>query len=429
MRALRLILPAVLLLALAAGWFCVIRVGADEVALAGPAGTGQEPAVLGPGFHFVSPFSRLTRLGTRLQEASGETLVTPESGGEVMMHYTVSGSLDPGKAGAVFSAIGDRSMEEFLTSQVGALLRQDAASADPVDLLTPEYRSKVSEAIAEAMKRGGFSEAAVSIKAPDDATLLAAAQALAPEGRAYRLRQTIAEALLEPGRADSWRLHTAMGMVNESTKQFTEAEKDYLDALASQPEALPPMARLVAIYSAAGEWNRLQRVLDAALSADPNSPQHINWTAMVLIKQDDLVGAERILRRGLEVAPTNTTLLMNLGGLYLKMDKPDEALDLLRKAAEAEPDSPAVLFNLGSALASTDRNEEALGYLERAEKAGSLNYPLARTLAMVYGRLGHPAKAAEYEAKARKLEASSVRPSPNRPDTSQAADEPGRRAG
>ncbi len=423
MKALRLILPVVVVLVLVGGWLCLIRVGADEVALAGPADSGGPPAVLGPGIHFVSPLAHVRRISTRLTDASGETLVTPASGGEIMLRYTISGSLDPARAGAVFSAIGNRSMEEFLTSQVGALLRQNAASADPVDILTPEYRSKVSDEISAAMTRGGFAQATLKLKAPDDETLLSAAQALAANGQAYRLRQTIAEALLEPGRADSWRLHTAMGLVNESTKQFTEAEKDYLDALASQPDALPPMAQLVAIYSAVGEWSKLQRVLDAALTADPNSLQHINWTAMVLIKQDDLVGAERILKRGLEISPASTTLLMNLGGLYLKTDRPDEAIDLLRRAVDAEPDSPVVLFNLGSALASTGRYDEALRYLEQAEKAGPLTYPLARTLALVHGRLGHKAKSADYEAKARRIQAASEPRAPKKPGMSRAAHE------
>ena len=48
---------------------------------------------------------------------------------------------------------------------------------------------------------------------------------------------------------------------------------------------------------------------------------------------------------------------------------------------------------------------------------------------MVHRRLGHKAKADEYEAKARELEASSVRTPPVKPDTGRATNEPGRRAG
>jgi len=428
MKALRFLLPAIVLLLVAGVWLCVIRVGDDEVALVGPAASPDARAPLGPGFHFVSPTAHITRVTTRLTGATGETLVTPSSGGEIMMKYSVSGALDPGRAAAVFAALDNRTMEEFLSAQVGALLRQNAASADPVEMLTPEYRSKVAEQIADAMKRGGFAEASIKVQPPDDATLLAAAQALAPRGEAYKLRQTIAEALLDPAREGSWRLHTAMGLVNESTKQFTEAEKDYLDALAMQPEALPPMAQLVAIYSAVGEWAKLQRVLDAALTVDPDSLQHINWTAMVLIKQDDLVGAERILKHGLELAPLNSTLVSNLGGLYLKTGRTDEALDLLRKAVEAAPDSPLALFNLGSALASTDRYDEALPYLEQAERAGSLTYPLARTLALVHGRLGHKAASAEYEARARELERADRGDRPKKPEVSGVRDLPGPRA-
>lgn len=393
------------LVALVAGYFFVVRVPADAIAFADTGRPGDTPATLGPGFHFRPMGSNLVLYSTAPVSASGETLVTPSTGGEIPARFTITARIDPAHAATLQGPMAGRPLEEFLSAQTEVLLRQYASHAGAVEILTPRFREQAAAAITDAMKKGGMAEASMVISPPDADTLLAAAQFLAPQGEAWRIRDTVSEALKAPGGSGNWKLHTAMGLVNESERHLAECEKNYLDALAIDPAALPPMTQLVSLYSAVSEWPKLRRVVDAALTASPKSVPHLNWAAMVLLKDEDLKGAERLLKEGLAIEPGNETLLSNLAGVYLKSGRPEDALGQLRLAVQAAPSNPQSLFNLGSALASMGKFDEALPLLEQAEKNGPLNLVLARALAGVHEKLGHKQQASAYLGKAKELEA------------------------
>jgi len=385
-------------------YLTTLRVPQDTVGIAEPARPGDKPSALGPGLH-IRPFaSKIVTYSTSAVTAAGEALVTPATGGEIAMRFTVTARMDPARAGELHAAFGGRTIEEFLSAQTDLMLREYAARAEAVEVLTPQFRATASQAVVDALGKGGFADAKVTIKPPDDDTLLAAAQYLAPRREAWKLRQTAAEALAEPKADGSWKLLTAMGLINQSDKMYGDAEKNYLDALAVDPAALPPMTELVGMYSAVKNWVKLERILDAALAANPKSLQHINWTAVVLLKMEDYTGAERILKSGLEIEPGNTTLMGNLGTLYMKMNRVDDALEVFRRAAELSPENQQALFNLGSALAASGRFSDSLPLLERAEQAGTPTLPLLETLAVVHERLGNKEKAGVYRQRARTMQ-------------------------
>jgi len=415
---------AVLLLLLAAGLLLVVRVPEGGVALLEDGQAGSAPAALPPGIHLRSPGSRVTVYRDLKGESSGEVMVTPVSGGEVPLRYTVSGRLDPQRIVELQAAMAGRSVGDFLAAQAASMLREDAARTDAVDLLTPAYRQKAAGAIQESLARAGVLEPSVVLGPPDDATLMAACQYLALRGEGYKVRQTVSEAMLAPDGARSWKLQTAMGYIDESEKLFNDAEKDYLSALAIEPAAIPPMAQLVTLYTAIQDWPRLRRVLDAALTARPESPQHLNWAAMVMTRQEDLTGAEKLLRKGLELDPQSHVMMANLGTLLMRQNRQAEAMEQFRRAVEVAPDSQQALFNLGSMLALQEQYGDALPYLERAAEAGSMNAPLARTLALALRHSGDTARAAAYLKQAEELEAS--RPRPRAGSKAQPGSQPGR---
>lgn len=401
---------AALLLILLAVFSFVLRVPAGSLAVVESGPGGAAPTVLEPGLHLLMPGNRATLYSAAEATSSGEVMVTPASGGEIPLRYEVKGRLDPSHAARLHTAMSGRTFPEFLQAQAGALLRQIASSTQAVDLLTPAFREAAGARIATAMNGGGLADAEVKVGPPDDETLMAAAQYLASRGEASRIRETVSERLLSPEGSKSWKVHTAMGYVHESEKLLIDAERNYLDALAIEPTAVAPMAQLVTLYSAVQDWPTLLRVLDAALTARPDSPQHLTWAAMAMTRQGDLAGAERMLNRGLQADPDNATLLTNLGALKMKAGHAGEAIELLRKAAEITPDSQQALFNLGSALAAEDRAAEALPFLERAAEAGPMSAPLARTLGMVLQKTGDGPRGAGYLKQAEALEAARPRP-------------------
>ena len=398
-------LAVVAVLAIASAWILLFRVPSGSIGVLDAGRPGEPPRLLGPGIHMRPPGATTSLIETSAVNGSGKVMVSPASGGELELSYSVTASLSTAAAPDVLASLEGRPITEVVSSRAGTLLNDYASSLDAITMLASGFREQAATVVAEGLGRQGFEAVQVTVHPLDDDSLLAAARALASRGEAYRVRQAIAEALLRPEAATSWKLHTAMGMVNESEKQFAEAERYYFDALAIDPTAVPPMAQLVVLYGARKDWMRLSRALDAALTAAPRSLQHINWMAMVLLKQEDYAGAERILKAGLEVEPTNSTLLANLGALYTKRGRAQEAEQAFRQAVEAAPENPQALFNLGSFLASSDRFADALPLLQRAEATGSVSYPLVRSLAVVHEKLGHAAEAASYRRRAQEMEA------------------------
>jgi len=411
--------------ALAAGWIFTARVPSGTIGLMETGRPGEAPRTLTPGFHFLSPGATVTTVPTTEVTGSGKVMVAPLTGGELELSYTVSGSLSTTASPDLLAALPGRRLEDLLASRAGTLLTDYAAGVEAAAMLDTGQRQQAGSAVAAELGRQGFERISMTVNQLDDSSLLAAAQAFASRGEGARIRPALAEALQRPEAATSWKLHTAMGMVNESEKRFDEAVENYFDALAIDPAAEPPMAQIVVLFGAKQDWMRLGRALDAALTAAPRSLQHINWTAMVLLKQEDYVGAERILKSGLEIDPSNSTLLANLGAMYSKRGRLEEAEQMFRRAVEAAPDNAQACFNLGSLLATRDQFDEALALLQRAEAAGSSSYPLVRALAAVHGKLGHSAEAADYRRRAQQMEATLKQ---RRSAAQEAADETAARA-
>ncbi len=392
----RIALPAaagavtVVLLAL---FLFTIRVPAGSVALLESDGAA---AVLQPGFHIRPPGSSVTEYPTGSVSMSASVLLEAPPIGAIGLPVSISAAPDPDRLEQLHRRLEGRSIEEFLGQSAETGLRKMVSGRDPVELLSADFRNEARMSIEETFAEAGLKDVAATIEAPDELTFLDAAMALAPRGEGWRLRLSLTEAITEKDGRPGWKLLTAIGLIDESDKLFAEAERSYLDALAIEPTALPPMTQLIGLYSPSGQWEKLARILDAALLANPDSLQHINWMAMALLKTGDTEGAEQVLKHGLELAPDNPIVLANLGGVYLKLDRIDEALGLLEKAVKVEPSSPQALFNLGSALASIGRFEEAIDYLEKAEKAGSRNPQLFPTLALVHRRLGNAERGDHY---------------------------------
>ena len=335
---------------------------------------------------------------------SGKAVVAADQAGGIPLSFTVSGTIDPERIVDLREAMKDSPFNEFLSAQTAELLRLFGSTVRPIEIMTPEFRSRASEEITRAMTEGGLAEAVLTIDPPDYNTFLEAALRFAPTGGAWELRPGVTIALEQPAGAASWQLNTALGLINESEKLIVEAEVKYLDALAISPLALPPMERLMAIYMAVGEWAKLQRVLDAALTHVPTSVPHLNWAGLVLLKRGDLTNAERLFTQGLDLEPDNPLLLGNVGTLLMKTNRIEEAGGLFERAVNVAPESPQALFNYGSLLAATDRFDEALPYLQRAEGTGRLTPQLARTLSIVLEKLGNSEEAAAYREKASLLE-------------------------
>jgi Flp pilus assembly protein TadD len=380
-----------------AAFLLVTRVPAGSALVLEPEAPGQPASVLTPGWH-RRPFGRSVVVYPLTTTIAGQAAIAGAEG--PMLRYSLKAAVDPARLPELHAAMHG-SLDEYLQTRTAALLGTIASQAPPADLFSDLFREHSAAQARAALEREGFAGVELTVQPLDADGLLHAARSLAPAGEASALRAPLTRAIASDPR--DWRLLAALGMVNESEKLIADAESNYLDALALDPGALPPMERLLTIYTTVGEWAKLQRVLDAALAMNPDSVPHLNWTGLVLMKREDFVGAERAMSHALELAPGNTTIMANMGTLLMNTGRNDEAIAMFRRAVDLSPVETRALVNLGSALAASDRYAEALEPLERAEASGSLSHHLASTLAIVHDKLGHAEKATAYRAKAQEL--------------------------
>lgn len=118
---------------------------------------------------------------------------------------------------------------------------------------------------------------------------------------------------------------------------------------------------------------------------------------------------KKVLRKALELNPTDANAATLLGDLLYAHLQQAEAIVLWRKAANNGPSFLAAHRNLGWALVEKGATEEALGFLSRAAAIRPGDLETAAALSQLYLRLNHPEKALEVVEAARREQPSNDR--------------------
>lgn len=113
-------------------------------------------------------------------------------------------------------------------------------------------------------------------------------------------------------------------------------------------------------------FEKRRTAFEQALAACPSAPDLYNDFAVLLLKHRDFDLALRWIRRGLQVAPANPDLKLNLSVALLSMGQTRDALAILRQL----PSSPKTEFYLGMAYRSQGDHAAARQSLQRAFDRG-----------------------------------------------------------
>lgn len=122
------------------------------------------------------------------------------------------------------------------------------------------------------------------------------------------------------------------------------------------------------------------------------------WTLLgtIYLVQEKQPDAERAYQRALEVRPTFTLALLNLGRLHASQKRFEEAVPLLARAAETQPQSAEAHYLAGEAYLQIKKGSKAIPHLSEAARLGRPEAHLR--LAWLYNAAGIKNKAAdEYE--------------------------------
>jgi tetratricopeptide (TPR) repeat protein len=137
----------------------------------------------------------------------------------------------------------------------------------------------------------------------------------------------------------------------------------------NQPDSAQRVAQTLANADRArraGNKPEAERLCRQILAADPQSPQALNYLALLVRDRGELVEAEALLRRAIAASPREAALYNNLGNLqHRRGDIPAAELSL-RTALNLNPAYPEACYNLGLVLRDAGFPKESLDAHRRA---------------------------------------------------------------
>ena len=199
---------------------------------------------------------------------------------------------------------------------------------------------------------------------------------------------------LSTSRRGDGMIETARGVLYSRTNQSRKAEEAFRRALARDPLSLPPMEELFVLYDQEGKVPQLIPDLQEAIRREEGSFMHHNWLGLAYRRRGDLGGAEKELRRAMELGPDQMGPAANLGSIYLQEGRVDEAVSVLERALGRDPGSPEVRTNLIVALGRLGKVDRARDIFEEGLHIVPGRPSLYNAMAFVYQASGRPGEAA-----------------------------------
>ena len=138
---------------------------------------------------------------------------------------------------------------------------------------------------------------------------------------------------------------------------YALAYAGFADAVAQPSDIVPPPERAEKARAAALK----------ALSLDNELAEAHTAMAHILTRYDlDFSGAERVLKRSIELDPNWADTYQRLGDLYSFLGRHNEAIEWLQKGLAIEPFNMPLNSSYGGALVSARRYDEAIAHLKKA---------------------------------------------------------------
>jgi tetratricopeptide (TPR) repeat protein len=227
--------------------------------------------------------------------------------------------------------------------------------------------------ILEQQKRYADANAAFARIPPDTALHWAARLRIAENlNQLDRLDEAIAmlEAMAAE-RPDRTEALASLGGMLRMKERHREAVAAYDRAIA---RVASPERRHWLLFYARGiacersdRWPCAEADFRRALDLMPEQPDVLNYLAYTWVDRgENLVEAERMLRRAVEQRPNSGHIVDSLGWAFYRLGRFEEAVPLLERAAELLPEDPVLLDHLGDGYWRVGRRREASFQWERA---------------------------------------------------------------
>ena len=162
------------------------------------------------------------------------------------------------------------------------------------------------------------------------------------------------EAITQIKKDDPYRVCLSLreiGKIHENTGAYEEAQTRYDEALALTAPGnwlrKDLQQRIIGIYAADANWKDLITYYQSKLEATPNDPELIGLQAAAYVKNQQLDKGITAYRKGLDMAPTDTELRLNLIAALRGAEKFGDAAAEYEVLSEQLPDDFGIYRELG----------------------------------------------------------------------------------
>lgn len=165
-----------------------------------------------------------------------------------------------------------------------------------------------------------------------------------------------------PGKINALVTH---GDILRAAKKYGPAEKKYSAAIKRLAGKHGPhhwslfYSRGIA-HERLKQWPKAEKDLSYALKLRPDQPQVLNYLGYSWADQGkNLEKAISMIKRAVELRPTDGYIVDSLGWVYFRLERYDEAVVQLERAIELQPEDPVINDHLGDAYAKVGRRLES----------------------------------------------------------------------
>lgn len=356
---------------------------------------GGGAVVLGPGPHLRVPlYHRVHRYDLRPVTLDEALVIVTRDGATFKLPCRIEARVSPGDALTFHTSSAGRDASTYIGETVrGAIL--DAAKAMSTDqILTPAAAGLMAQGVSAELIARGISDDGLVVGAPGAQVIFnAVVDYLNRQYPASARRLAEASIARDPKEA---LFHAALGTVLEAEGRTQEAEARYIEALYLDPTAAEPMSRLFLLSMRSGDaasLARLERLLQASIDKQKDSPMHHDWLGQVFMRTGRQDRAEMAFNAAIGLAPQAPEYRISLGSLRAGQGRLPEAQAAYAEALKLKPDHPLALYNMGVTLAMQGDIDKAIASFEAAAKAAPPSVALLNALAQGYEQKGETAKA------------------------------------
>ena len=211
------------------------------------------------------------------------------------------------------------------------------------------------------------------------------------EGELYTQAIEQHEAIVQLKRDDPYRVCLSLreiGKIQEEMGEYDAAVQNYDKALALTAQGnwlrKDLNQRIIGIYAHNGDWPGLITYYEGKLAQTPNDVELIGLLANAYIENEGVDEGIAKYRQGLELAPTDAGLRLNLIAVFRNAERFEEAAAEYEILSEAQPDDFGIYRELGELYLQLEDENRAKATYQRMIDRDPENAGTYLTLAEIY---------------------------------------------